>query len=291
MKKTGISEVARAIPRRRPESHKGDFGRLLIVGGSERYVGAPVLAGLAALRSGVDWVTIAAPEKVAWAINSISPDLTTLKLPCANLEPSVLPKIFAEMGRSTAVAVGPGVGESPETAGAVLKLAEKIGMAGMPAIYDADGLKALAKNLKLLQGKPWVLTPHRKEFKVLSGVDLPEKLSARAGKVRDFAARVGCTVLLKSNVDVISSEAGEVKLNHTGNPGMTVGGTGDVLAGIVGAFLAQRNSPFDAAAAGAWVCGRAGDLCLKEKGYEFLASDVILKLPDVFREVRRGRHG
>jgi NAD(P)H-hydrate epimerase len=92
--------------------------------------------------------------------------------------------------------------------------------------------------------------------------------------------------LLKGQIDIIASAAGEVKLNSTGNPGMTVGGTGDVLAGIVGAFLSQGADPFKAAVAGAWINGRAGDLCLEEKGHEFLASDLIGKLPDVFAEIR-----
>jgi NAD(P)H-hydrate epimerase len=111
-------------------------------------------------------------------------------------------------------------------------------------------------------------------------------LQTRVRRVSAFAEKIGCTMVLKSHVDIIASATGEIKLNRTGNPGMTVGGTGDVLSGIVGAFLAQRVPPFEAAAAGTWICGRAGDICLREKGPEFLASDLIDKLPTVFREVR-----
>ncbi|TEU13910.1 MAG: NAD(P)H-hydrate dehydratase, partial [Hadesarchaea archaeon] len=107
----------------------------------------------------------------------------------------------------------------------------------------------------------------------------------RAQQVRVASKELGCTVLLKAWVDVIASPAGKVKLNYTGNSGMTVGGTGDVLAGVVGAFLSQGVEPFKAAVAGAWACGHAGDLCYKERGYELLASDLIEKLPAVFKEV------
>jgi NAD(P)H-hydrate epimerase len=286
VKNTGAWDVLEVLPKRRTESHKGDYGRLLIVGGGSRYVGAPALAGLAALRSGVDLVTVAAPKKTAWAINTKSHDLITIKLPCKDLEPSVLPEVFSEMKKSTAIIVGPGLGLQTETKKAVLKIAEKLRMTSTPALFDADGLKALASKLSLARGMPWVLTPHAEEFKVLSGFELPKNLQARAQKVGDFAERVGCTMILKSNVDIISSPEG-TRFNRTGNPGMTVGGTGDVLSGIVGAFLAQGVKPFKAAIAGAWASGRAGDMCYREKGYEFLASDVIDKLPDVFREVRR----
>jgi NAD(P)H-hydrate epimerase len=274
------------LPKRRVDAHKGDYGRLLILGGSSRYAGAPVLAGLAALRSGVDLVTIAAPEKVALAINSLSPDLITIKLPCSDLESAVLPEVFPELEGSTAVIVGPGLGVISETRKFVLEVAEKLRDLSKPTLFDADGLKALTAGLDSARGMPWVLTPHAGEFKILSGSGLPADPRRRVQAVRAFAQKIECTILLKSHVDIIASASGKVKLNRTGNPGMTVGGTGDVLSGIVGAFLAQGVNAFEAAAAGAWVCGRAGDLCFTERGFEFLASDLIEKLPEVFREVR-----
>jgi hydroxyethylthiazole kinase-like uncharacterized protein yjeF len=288
VKKTDVRAV---IPKRKPESHKGDFGRLLVVGGGSRYVGAPALVGLAALRSGVDLAIIAAPEKTAWTINSFSPDLITIKLPCRDLESSALSEILSEMERSTAVAVGPGLGTLAKTRDAVIELAHTLREKHptLPVLFDADGLKALASERGLAQGMPWVMTPHAGEFKILTGSDLPSDIQGRVEQVKLAAQGLGCAVLLKAHVDIIASATGDLKLNHTGNPGMTVGGTGDVLSGIVGAFLAQGTDPFRAAVAGAWVCGRAGDICLKEKGYEFVASDLIDKLPEVFKEVRGKR--
>ena len=284
-------DLSAVLPKRRREAHKGDYGRLLVVGGGSRYVGAPALVGLAALRSGVDLAIIAAPERAAWTINSLSPDLITIKLPCRDLEPPALSELRNEFKRSTAVVVGPGLGTLAKTHDAVLELARTLREEhpSMPALFDADGLKALALERSLARGMPWVLTPHAREFEQLTGADLPSDTKGRARQVKVAARELGCTILLKTWVDVIASPEGEVALNRTGNPGMTVGGTGDVLAGIVGAFLARRIDPFGAAIAGAWACGRAGDLCLREKGYWFVASDLVEKLPEVFREVTRRR--
>ncbi|MEW6222659.1 MAG: NAD(P)H-hydrate dehydratase [Candidatus Hadarchaeota archaeon] len=285
----GRRDAFEVLPKRRLDSHKGDHGRLLVVGGSSRYVGAPTLVGLAALRSGVDLATIAAPEKVAWAINSISPDLITIKLPCGDLGPREVSGLVKELERSTAVVVGPGLGVLEKTRKAVLGMAAamKKKHPKLPALFDADGLTALAAGRGLTEGMPWVLTPHPGEFKTLTGSKLSSDLQNRIKAAKSAARELGCVILLKGQIDIIASASGEAKLNSTGNPGMTVGGTGDVLAGIVGAFLSQGANPFKAAAAGAWINGRAGDLCLKEKGYEFLASDLIAKLPDVFAEIRR----
>jgi NAD(P)H-hydrate epimerase len=284
-------DVSAVLPKRRREAHKGDYGRLLVIGGGSRYVGAPALVGLAALRSGVDLAIIAAPEKAAWTINSFSPDLITIKLPCRDLEPSALSELRNEFKSATAVVVGSGLGTLAKTRDAVLELARTLRdeYPGLPTLFDADGLKALASERGLLQGMPWVLTPHAREFELLTGVDLPTDIKGRAQQVKAAAKELGCSVLLKAWVDVIASPAGEVKLNYTGNSGMTVGGTGDVLAGVVGAFLAQGVEPFKAAVVGAWACGRAGDMSYKERGYELLASDMIEKLPAVFKEVRRRR--
>ncbi|MGQ9788091.1 MAG: NAD(P)H-hydrate dehydratase [Candidatus Hadarchaeaceae archaeon] len=280
--------VKAIIPKRPPASHKGDFGRLLIVGGSYRYVGAPALVGLAALRCGVDLAVIAAPERTAWTINSLSTDLITVKLQCRDLEPSAVPDISPELKSATAAVIGPGLGAQPETLEAVVKLACLLRdeHPKLPAVFDADAFKALATEIDLLKGTRWVMTPHAGEFRTLTGLVLPPDLNSRIKLIRKTAQDLGCVILQKGHVDIIASAKGDLMLNHTGNPGMTVGGTGDVLSGTVGALLSQGIDPFKAAAAGAWICGRAGDLCLQERGYEFLASDVINKIPEVLKEVR-----
>ncbi len=285
--RAGPGDVAAVIPKRRPEAHKGEHGRLLMVGGSSRYTGAPALVGLAALRSGIDLAIVVAPAETALVIASYSPDLITIRLPCRDLEPSVLPLLREDLKRADAVVIGSGLGTLAETRDAVVELARTLTRehGKLPVLFDADGLKAIATERELMRNPRWVLTPHAREFELLTGSDLPADVLGRVREVKRAAEELGCTILLKAHVDVIASPAGGVKLNYTGNPGMTVGGTGDVLAGIVGTFLAQGAEPFRAAVAGAWACGRAGDLCLKEKGHGFTASDVMEKLPQVLKEI------
>jgi hydroxyethylthiazole kinase-like uncharacterized protein yjeF len=155
----------------------------------------------------------------------------------------------------------------------------------LPVLLDADALKAVRG--RRMEGMRVVLTPHAGEFKEVTGRGVPEELRGRAEVVSEEARRLGGVILLKGRVDVISSPEGEILLNRTGNPGMTVGGTGDVLSGVVGGLLAQGLGTFEAAWAGAYVNGVAGDLCLEERGYGFTASDLIDKLPHVFKALRR----
>jgi NAD(P)H-hydrate epimerase len=287
----GPGDVLMALPERRPEAHKGEHGRLLVVGGGSSYTGAPALVALAALRSGVDLATIAAPAEAATAISSFSPDLIVAKLPGKDLTPEALPELRRQLERCTAAVIGPGLGMLDATREAVVEFARELvkGYPELPVLFDADGLKAIAPERKLLRNRGWVLTPHAREFELLTGIDLPADVEGRLEQVRTAAKELGCVLLLKAHVDIVASPDGEFALNYTGNPGMTVGGTGDVLAGIVGAFLAQGVEPFRAAVAGAFACGRAGDLCKLEKGYEFTAFDVVQKLPAVFSEVRTAR--
>lgn len=278
----GPGDVLMVVRPRPPEAHKGDFGRLLVVGGSETFSGAPALTALAALRTGVDLVYVAAPHETAYAISSISPDLITLKLEGTYLNLRNLPIIRSYIERSTAIAIGPGLGLHRETQKAVGKIVEMAEERGIPVLLDADGIKAFAGFKRSLRA-PAVLTPHASEYAVLTGERPPEKLEERAESVRRAAERLNAVILLKSHVDIISDGC-RVKLNFTGNPGMTVGGTGDVLSGIVAALLAQGVSPFEAAVAGAFINGAAGDFVKADKGYHMVASDLIEWIPRVMND-------
>ena len=276
---TGPGDVKLTIRERPPHAHKGEFGRLLIIGGSETYSGAPALAALAALRTGVDLTYIAAPEKTAHAISSYSPNLITIKLEGEHLNPENIAALKDIVKRSTAIVVGPGLGLHTETAEAVkeiIKLAEE---AGTPLLLDADGLKAFAKEKRELH-TPSVLTPHQGEFNLLSGNKLSQDVNETAEAVKELASQLNVTILLKGHVDIIS-DGKKVKYNFTGNPGMTVGGTGDVLSGIVAGLMAQGNSPFEAAVAGAFINGAAGDFVLKEKGCHMVPTDLLDWIPQI----------
>jgi NAD(P)H-hydrate epimerase len=275
----GPGDVLAIVKPRSPESHKGDFGRLLVIGGSEVFSGAPTLVAQGALRTGVDLAYLAAPEKTALAISSLSPDLITIKLAGSHLNLSNISELKEHVETCNAVALGPGLGLHDETADAVRAIVDIVERAGKPLLLDADGLKAFASFKRKLK-VPLVLTPHAGEYAILTGRKLPETLSQKATEVQRTAAKLNAVILLKGHVDIIS-DGDRFKLNFTGNPGMTVGGTGDVLSGIVGAFLAQKVDPFEAAVAGAFVNGAAGDLVFQEIGPHMVASDLIEWIPQV----------
>ncbi len=275
----GPGDVAQVVKPRLAESHKGDFGKVLVVGGSETYSGAPSLVALAALRTGVDLAYIAAPEKTAYAISSTTPDLITIKLEGTHLNSGNVPQIKQYLKRVTAVVVGPGLGLHEETKKAVGEVVAATEETGIPLLLDADGLKAFAEFKRPLR-VPLVLTPHTGEYAILTGKELPSSLEEKVERVKKTAAKLNAVVLLKGNTDTIS-DGRRVKLNFTGNPGMTVGGTGDLLSGIVGAFMAQQADAFEAAVAGAFINGAAGDFVKVEKGYHMVATDLLDWIPRV----------
>ena len=279
---TGPGDVYLVRVPRSPTAHKGDFGRLLVIGGSEVYSGAPTLVSLGAMRTGVDIVYLAAPSKTAYAISSMSPDLITVKLEGANLKPSNLETLKPYWNMINAVALGPGLGLNSETIDFVKVCVEEVEQAGKPLLLDADGLKAFAKFKRPLK-VPLVLTPHAGEYTILTGETLPENQDERALAIQKTAKKLGAVVLVKGKVDYICSPE-RIKLNFTGNPGMTVGGTGDVLSGIVGGLMAQGVDAFEAAAAGAFVNGAAGDFAANELGFHLVATDIVDWIPRVFED-------
>lgn len=275
----GPGDVFLAKKPRTASAHKGDFGRLLVIGGSEVFSGAPALVSLAALRTGVDIAYLAAPAKTAYAVSSVSPNLITLKLKGNHLSPSNIAVLTPYLEMVDAVVMGPGLGLHTETREFVKACVTAIESAGKPLLLDADGLKAFAEFKRPLK-VPLVLTPHAGEYAILAGRKLSESFEERVDQVQETAAELKAVILLKGQVDVICN-AKRVKLNFTGNPGMTVGGTGDVLSGVVGALLAQKADAFEAAVAGAFVNGAAGDFAADEIGYHLVATDLLERIPRV----------
>lgn len=263
-----------------PTAHKGDFGRLLVIGGSEVFSGAPTLVSLAALRTGVDIAYLAAPSKTAYAISAMSPDLITIKLDGSNLKLSNMETLKPYLDMIDAVVMGPGLGLNPQTQDFVKLCVDEVENAKKPLLLDADGLKAFARFKRPLK-IPLVLTPHAGEYAILTGETLPEDQEDRVYAMQKTAKKLNAVVLVKGKVDFIC-DAERAKLNFTGNPGMTVGGTGDVLSGIVGGLMAQGTDAFEAAVAGAFVNGAAGDFVASEIGFHMLATDIIDWLPRVF---------
>ncbi len=278
----GPGDVYVVTKPRSPTSHKGDFGRVLVIGGSEVYSGAPTLVSLAAMRTGVDIVYLAAPAKTAFAISSMSPDLITIKLEGNNLNPANMETLKPYLAMVDAVVMGPGLGLNPETLKFVKVCVDEVEKANKPLLLDADALKAFAKFKRPLR-IPLVLTPHAGEYTILTGEILPENQEERILAIQKTAKKLNAVVLVKGKIDLICN-ADRAKLNFTGNAGMTVGGTGDVLSGIVGGLMARKIDAFDAAVAGAFVNGAAGDFVANEIGFHMVATDIIDWIPRVFED-------
>jgi ADP-dependent NAD(P)H-hydrate dehydratase / NAD(P)H-hydrate epimerase len=278
----GPGDVQLVTKVRSSTAHKGDFGRVLLVGGSEVYSGAPVLMSMAALRTGVDLAFTASPEKTAHDIASMSPDLISVKLEGDHLTPKNVAVLKDYIQKSDAVVMGPGIGLNAETKEFAKSFVKAVEEAGKPLLLDADGLKAFADFKRKLK-VPLVLTPHAGEYAILTGKTLPEDMAGRISCVKETAAELGAIILLKGPVDIISDGV-QVKLNFAHNPGMTVGGTGDVLSGVVGGLLSQKADAFEAAVAGAFVNGAAGDFVVAEVGYHMVATDLLEYIPQVLND-------
>jgi len=282
----GPGDVLLATKKRFPDAHKGDFGRLLVIGGSETYTGAPALTAMGAYATGVDIVYVAAPETSAPIIAGFSPSLITVKLKGSRLTTKNLDKLDAFYEKVDAVAIGPGLGLHEETVEAVRELVKKIEERRLPMLLDADGLKSYPRRAKT--STEAVFTPHEKEFEILTGKVPGRGLEKRGETVRKEASRLGATILLKGNVDVVSNGE-KTRYNWTGNPGMTVGGTGDVLSGVIVGFMATGCHPFQAAVAGAFVNGAAGDAAYHDKGYHLKSLDLVRRIPRVMEDALAGR--
>jgi NAD(P)H-hydrate epimerase len=276
----GPGDVYLAIKPRMPDTHKGDYGRVLVVGGSRDFHGAPTLAAMAAFRTGVDLVYVATPEAVAHAVAAASPALIVIKLEGDFLSTKNIRNIERWIDRATAVVIGPGLGLEAETREAVKEAVEAVEARGLPLLLDADGLKAFSEFKRPLSC-PLVLTPHAGEYETLTKERVPKTHDDRVRHVSGTAMALHAVVLLKGPVDIVS-DGRRVKVNRfVHNPGMTVGGTGDVLSGIVGALLSQGLEPFRAAAAGIFINGAAGDFAFRDKGYHILPTDLLEWIPRV----------
>lgn len=278
---TGPGDVRRVVKTRRRDSHKGDYGYALVVGGSETFSGAPALAGLSTLRVGAGLAILAVPEPVAGSVRAMSPDLVVYATPGRHLNTDAIPLVSKLMDKADSVIVGPGLGLHEETVEAVRMIVEEAGSKLLPVVVDADGFKAFKKFPSLLKGV--VATPHRGEFKQVFETELEARWFNNVDRLVELSRRHGFTLLLKGFETVIT-DGFRIKVNKHATPGLAVGGTGDVLSGIIAAFLAWGNSGFSSAAAAAYVHGDAGIMAVREKGFHITASDLIEKIPESLRK-------
>ena len=279
----GPGELSVYYPRPKKTSHKGENGRVLIVGGGP-YYGAPTLSALSTLRTGADLVYITSPRQTANKISVFSPNFIIYPL----LGQEMISKddtseIMKSAEKADAIVLGPGLGDAIETMEAIPIIVEKIVSLDKPLVVDADGLKALSKKHDILKHSQTVITPHASEFSLFIQQDLPDDTDSRKRIVSTWAKKLDITILLKGPVDIISD--GKVtKCNKVHNEAMTVGGTGDVLAGIIGALLSKKVTGMNAARIAAFLNGEAGNRAFKKKSYGLLATDIIEEIPSVLKE-------
>ena len=274
------ADIARLLPKRDENAHKGDFGRVLLLCGSRGYTGAAYFAAMGALRTGAGLVYLGVPESI-YAIEAVKlnePVFFPLPEQGGRLSEAAVPEILEKIPRMDAVLIGPGLGLG-QGSFAVLKAV--LTHAACPVVVDADGITLLVPHMDILRGReaPTILTPHDGEFTRLFGpVGEDRMASARAAALESRGI-----MLLKGHRTCVTDGIREYR-NTTGNPGMAVGGSGDVLAGVLVSLLGQGLEPLEAAACAAWLHGKAGDLCAGELGeYGMLPTDLLDFLPRLLK--------
>jgi hydroxyethylthiazole kinase-like uncharacterized protein yjeF len=266
---------------RSPKAKKGEFGRILVVGGSDVFSGAPALSGLASLRTGSDLVTVLVPEPMVTPVRSYSPNLMVRSLGTDILLPESVEAVLKGAADCDAVAIGPGLGQDQQTKLAVITIVDGLINSRKPLVLDADGLKALAASELKLEPASTVLTPHWGELKIIMDRDIgpSDDMENRREMANECAKMFDSVVLLKGPVDIIAHPDGRYKLNYTGVPAMTVGGTGDVLTGITASLLGQGGDAFRVACAAAYISGTAGEFAFEKLGDHLMATDCIEEIP------------
>lgn len=273
-----------SLPKRKPDSHKGDFGRALLIGGSRGMAGAIGLSGLSTLRSGAGLVKLAVPDVCLDVVASFEPCYMTIPLPCdsqGRLSFQAKDTLREHLENATCVALGPGIGRSDDLNQLVKWLYRNC---AKPMVIDADALNALATRERPLAepGGPRILTPHPGEFARISQDQGHSTWLQQARKAEALAAEFGVVIVLKGHRSLITDGPRSVR-NNTGNPGMATGGSGDVLTGIITALICQGLTPFDAAHLGCHVHGAAGDLAITKWGeVSLIARDMLRFLPQAF---------
>lgn len=273
-------QVLGILPKRDPWGHKGSFGRILLICGSRGYTGAAYLSAMGALRSGAGLTFLGVPESIYGieAVKLNEPVVFPLPDKDGMLDLQAVPEILHRLPRMDAVLIGCGLGISVATEAVVKAVLEN---AECPVIVDADGITLLKAHKDILRGRkyPTILTPHDGEFLRMGGTLGEDRMVSAARFVREW----NCILLLKGHRTCITDGTIHYR-NCTGNPGMAVGGSGDVLSGIIVSLLGQGIAPLEAAACGAWLHGAAGDLCAAEIGqYGMLPTDMLNVLPRLLK--------
>ena len=271
--------VKKFIPVRKLSSRKGDNGKVLVLGGSYIYHGAPALSSLAALKTGTDLVYTCVPKINVQATRAVSPNLIVIPLVDSKLTRGAVTKLLGQIPvdlDSATIGMGLSI-QDPEA----LKLLVK-SLLDRDVRLSLDATALVSYILPLLSGKNVVVTPHAGEFKKMFGEVPPDSKKARIIMVAKFAKKYSITILLKGPTDIIS-DGGKTYLNPTNTPGMTVGGTGDILSGIIAGMLARNRDALESAVISAYFNGLAGKMAQKKLGHHITATDLLDVLPSVMK--------
>lgn len=262
-------------PKRSTNSHKGDFGYVLVIAGSKMYSGSPIFNAFAALRAGADLVTVIGHKRSMDIAAGFSPDIITWPLE-GELSLSDVAQVMEIAKKFDVLVMGGGLARTKETYDAVCEIVENL---DLPMVLDAEAIRAVAKNDKILKDKKIILTPNVPEFEILSGELLSSSFEERKAQVQRQSKELGVVVALKGRIDIVS-DGSVIALNSTGSSFMTKGGFGDTLAGICGALIARQDDLFLAAQAACYLNGKAGDLAAKKFGEGLVASDILDYIPE-----------
>ena len=280
MLKVNYRTIRRLIPARRKDSHKGDYGKVLLLCGSVGYTGAAALAAMGALRTGAGLVYLCVPESI-YEIEAVKlTEAIVLPMPDKDgmLSITAKEKLMTLLPRMDAVLIGPGLGVSKDVSQLVQWVLQNY---NGPIVLDADGINVMKEHKDVLRDRtsPTILTPHEGEYVRFSDLPCDDRIHAAVS----LAQELGCVVLLKGHKTVITDGTSTYQ-NQTGNPGMAVGGSGDVLSGVITSLLGQGLNPVCAAACGAWLHGKVGDICKNKIGqYGMLPTDMLDVLPRILR--------
>jgi NAD(P)H-hydrate epimerase len=273
-------DVLDILPDRDPWGHKGTFGKVLLLCGSRGYTGAAYLAAMGALRTGAGLVFLGVPESIyeIEAIKLNEPVVFPLPDEGGKLSSRAIPEISRYIPQMDAILIGCGLGQSDGTFSVVKSVLEQ---AKCPVVLDADGINVLSMHKDILRGRtyPTILTPHEGEFQRFGGNIGQDRMASAAS----YSQQWNSILLLKGHRTCIT-DGRTIYINETGNPGMSVGGSGDILAGMIVSLLGQGLNPLDAAACAAWLHGAAGDLCAEEIGqYGMLPTDMLMRIPRLMK--------
>jgi len=282
----GRGDLLPAVKYRKEDYHKGQFGRMLVIGGSKNYSGAPAYSSLTGIEFGIDLVITYTPQIIADVLRGYSPNMIVRSQEGDWLNKSSFEELSWLIDWANAILVGPGLGQESETEDLLVELLKLFRDENKQFVLDADALKLVKDHRDLLQGQSCVVTPHEGEFKIMTEIDLPpfDQIDKRVEIISEVASNFDITFLVKGPYDYIAN-GHTLRLNRTGCPEMAIGGTGDVLAGLTTAFMATENTPFKSACAATFLNGYLGEYCKDQLGPRFTAMDMISHLHDSIQDL------